>query len=85
MKTIIQGNKDLLKEYKYFYCDRCTWTGKAERKEYIYCGNQIEGDEWKVECPCCGAVAYSIQDKKKLAVVQAEERKIEDADYWERR
>ena len=79
MKTILPGNKDLLKEYKYFYCNRCGWAGKAERKEYLYCGNQRDGDEWKVECPCCGAAAYTIQDKKKLAAVQAEEQKINNA------
>lgn len=33
MKTIIQGNADLAKDYKYFECKRCGWAGLARRRE----------------------------------------------------
>lgn len=36
MKTIIQGNADLAKDYKYFECKRCGWAGKAAKDEYEY-------------------------------------------------
>ena len=85
MTTIIQGNKDLLKEYKYFQCPRCGWIGKAEKTEYKYCGNQIDGDAWKVSCLCCDNTAYDITDKHTLEKAIAEEIKINSGNYWENR
>ena len=85
MKTIRAGDKDLLKEYKYFQCNYCGWIGKAEKDEYRYCGSQIDGDRWKVKCPCCSSAAYNIEDKRLLAAVQKEEAKMDNADYWESR
>lgn len=29
MKTIIEGNRDIRKAYKYFKCRICGWAGKA--------------------------------------------------------
>ena len=84
MKTIIQGDLSVLKEYTYFNCTRCGWAGKAELGEYEYCGSQIEGDDWRVPCPCCGTFAYTIKDKSTLARIIKEENKI-DNDYWEDR
>lgn len=85
MKTIIQGNIGLLKEYKYFQCPCCGWIGKAEKAEYKYCGNQIDGDAWKVWCPCCDGPAYDITDKNTLEKAIAEEIKINSGNYWENR
>jgi len=31
MKTIIKGNAELVKDYKYFECKKCGWVGKAEK------------------------------------------------------
>ena len=36
MKTLKEGNKEALKEYKYFKCRKCGWIGKAEKSEYKY-------------------------------------------------
>jgi uncharacterized C2H2 Zn-finger protein len=34
MKTIIAGDRDTLKGYKYFECKKCGWVGKADKDEY---------------------------------------------------
>ena len=83
MKTIVAGNREILKEYKYFKCIICGWVGKAEKEEYQYCGNQIDGDNWKVVCPCCGKTAWDIQNEKELKLVISQEAK-NDAyeDQW---
>lgn len=39
MTTIIEGNKEFLKKTKYFRCNTCGWTGKADIGEYEYCGS----------------------------------------------
>lgn len=52
MKTIIEGNRDIRKAYKYFKCRVCGWAGKAEKGEYNE-GDQREPGAW-VRCPCCG-------------------------------
>lgn len=82
MKTIVAGNRDVLKEYKYFKCNICGWIGKAEKGEYHYCGNQIDGDDWKITCPCCGKTARSVQSEEELKSIISQEA-INDA-YWER-
>lgn len=64
MKTLIKGNEDVIKGFKYFECQICGWAGKAEKKEY-----KEEADDWTVECPCCGDKAYSVKDKMKLSVL----------------
>lgn len=76
MTTIIQGNKELLKEYKYFKCSTCGWIGKANKDEYKYCGDQCEGDEWFVKCLCCGRRAYSVQNGKDIMAIKAKEEEL---------
>ena len=34
MKTIVAGNIDILKGYKYFECKKCGWVEKADKNEY---------------------------------------------------
>ena len=75
MKTIIAGNPNILKEYRYFKCDICGWVGKAEKGEYQYCGNQLDGDNWKVVCPCCGKTAWDIQSEEELKFIISKEAK----------
>ena len=81
MKTIVSGNKDALKEYKYFECKRCGWAGKADKTEYTYCGDQREGDNWKVKCPCCAGAAHFVEGVR-LQFLRTLEQK-NDINYWE--
>lgn len=84
MKTIIQGNLEALKEYKYFECKTCGWIGKAEKSEYEYCGDQHEGDSWRSYCPCCKHRMFSIEDRHRLEqIIAMEQRKNKyKDDYW---
>ena len=84
MKTIIQGDRDILKEYKYFKCNHCGWTGKAEKKEYKSY-TQYNVTDYFVNCLCCGRAAYEIKDRKVLEDVINMENKISSEDYWENR
>lgn len=58
MITIVQGDKDVLKDYRYFQCRICGWAGKAEKDEYNY-GDQREPDCW-MKCPCCKGTAHEV-------------------------
>lgn len=40
MKTIVDGNLEVTKEYKYFECLNCGWIGKADKTEYKYCATK---------------------------------------------
>ena len=51
-------------EYTYnkmirFECEQCGCLFDANKNEYKYCGNQIEGDDWKMTCPYCKNTVYS--------------------------
>lgn len=85
MKTIVEGNLEVAKEYKYFECLNCGWVGKADKTEYIYCGDQREGDCWSVKCPCCGLKTYDIQQRNKLNQIIDKEIKMQqqESNYWE--
>ena len=69
MKTIVEGNKDKLKEYKYFECKRCGWVGKADKTEYSHEEFQLKS-YYKVACPTCGDICYSIQNKDRLEEIK---------------
>lgn len=82
METIVKGNLDKLKEYKYFKCNRCGWIGKASKNEYVYCGNQQDGDAWSVKCPYCKYTVYDIQNERLLSlVIQAENSPFQEVKY----
>lgn len=85
MTTIIEGNLEVAKEYKYFECLKCGWAGKADKTEYTYCGDQKEGDCWSIKCPCCGSKAYDIQQRNRLAQIIDEEIKIQEQNLITRR
>lgn len=87
MKTIIEGNLEATKEYKYFECSACGWVGKADKTEYKYCGDQREGDCWNVKCPCCRHIAYDIQQRNRLSQIIDKEIKMQQkkSNYWENR
>ncbi len=87
METIIEGNLEVTKEYKYFECLNCGWAGKADKTEYTYCGDQREGDCWSVKCPCCGHRAYDIQQRNRLSQIIGKEIKMQqkESNYWENR
>ncbi len=74
MKTIIQGNKDVLKEFKYFQCIVCGWVGKAEKSEYECTGD----NNFKVECPCCSRDTYNVLDKEILETIKKQEQKNDE-------
>ena len=82
MITIIEGNEDFLKKTNYFRCNTCGWTGKADIGEYEYCGSQIEGDDWRVLCPCCNRLAYTIKDEECLAGVKDLESKRDTLSHY---
>lgn len=42
-----------------FECKECKTIFEADKGEYEYCGCQIEGDEWKAECPLCHNTVYA--------------------------
>lgn len=85
MKTIIQGNRDAVKEYKYFTCSRCGWSGKAEKGEYQSATQYNETSYW-VRCPCCNYYcANEITEAAVLARIKQEEAKLDKADYWQSR
>ena len=50
MKTIMQGNAERAKEYKYFECSKCGWIGKAEKGEYEYHSDQYQGSWCRIKC-----------------------------------
>lgn len=82
MKTIVQGDKTRLLQPKYFECSHCGWVGKANKDEYEYCGNQYEGDEWKVKCACCGNIAYTVPNSDIPKYIEIENTQfISDSDY----
>lgn len=71
MKTIIKGNAELAKDYKYFECKKCGWAGKADRNEYEYHDDQREGDWARVKCPVCFGLAYDVKDTNRLSQLQS--------------
>lgn len=82
MKTIIQGNKDVIKRIKYFQCKTCGWAGSAEEGEYNH------GPQWEpgcyVKCPCCKYTANEVTDPAVLHKLITQE-KNHDLNYWANR
>lgn len=65
MKTIVAGNRDILKRYKYFECSDCGWVGKADKDEYSRGEAQL-GYYYTVVCPICNKLLYSINNEDRL-------------------
>lgn len=65
MKTIVAGNIDILKGYKYFECKNCGWIGKADRDEYSTKELQLNYI-YTIVCPICNNLLYSIRDEDRL-------------------
>nr|DAD58779.1 MAG TPA: LysW [Caudoviricetes sp.] len=72
MVTIVQGNKDVLKDYRYFKCGTCGWAGKAEKGEYNH-GDQREPECW-MKCPCCGRTAHEVISRSEIQLLMEKEK-----------
>nr|DAQ71981.1 MAG TPA: Transcription initiation factor IIE, alpha FINGER, Transcription [Caudoviricetes sp.] len=59
MKIIREGSLEFAKKLIRFECKECKTIFEADKGEYEYCGCQIEGDEWKAECPLCHNTVYA--------------------------
>lgn len=73
MKTIVAGNRDTLKGYKYFECKRCGWVGKADKDEYSTKELQLNY-VYTVVCPICNNLLYSIRDEDRLNEIKSIEK-----------
>lgn len=58
MKIIKKGNLDIAQKPLRFKYKNCETIFEAIEEEYIYCGDQREGDNWKCGCPLCHKMAY---------------------------
>lgn len=66
MKTLKEGNKEVLKGYKYFKCRKCGWIGKAEKSEYQYQDGEYQTvGYYYCHCPCCSNDAYEVTTNDK--------------------
>ena len=61
MKIIREGSIDFLYRPIRFECHQCGCIFEAAKGEYEYCGNQREGDDYKISCPFCCKICYSIK------------------------
>lgn len=64
MKTIIEGDKERLKAYKYFECNKCGWAGKADKDEYKHYDN-YQDCHYYVICPCCNSEVREVSVKRR--------------------
>lgn len=76
MTTIIQGNKEMLKEYKYFECGRCGWAGRADKDEYSFWDNYQDA-HYYMSCPCCHVNIREVGKERKKELM-----KMIPQDYW---
>ena len=58
MKIIRNGDLRYARKPLQFECKNCKTVFEAEKTEYQYCGNQIEGSNYKCECPLCHKMVY---------------------------
>lgn len=58
MKIIKEGSLRYERKPLKFECKNCKTVFEAEKTEYQYCENQIEGDNYKCECPLCHKTVY---------------------------
>lgn len=61
MEIIEKGNPNRIKNGRKirFQCKECFCLWQAVFGEYVYIGTPRDGDEWYMECPCCGTKTYS--------------------------
>ena len=66
MKTLKEGNIEVLKKYKYFKCRQCGWIGKAEKGEYSYHDDGLPyGGYYTCICSCCRSLVYEVKENDK--------------------
>ena len=70
MKTIVEGNKELLEDYKYFECKRCGWVGKANKYEYTIIPADYYQTYRVVDCPVCNNRCYEIDNVDRLEEIK---------------
>lgn len=58
MKIIKKGDLNIAKKPLRFKCKNCWTIFEAIEEEYMYCGDQREGDNWKCKCPLCHKTVY---------------------------
>ena len=54
MKILRYGKKELVTKSRKFECDNCKCVFVADKDEYLHSYNQLDGDIWGCNCPCCG-------------------------------
>ncbi len=54
MLILREGRRELVMQKRRFECDNCKCVFIADKNEYRYKGNQLDGDIWSCNCPCCG-------------------------------
>lgn len=80
MKTIIEGNKERLKAYKYFECNKCGWAGKADKEEYKFI-DCYQDAYYYVVCPCCNNEAHEVSAKRRDEL-HGEENRPQRPNSW---
>lgn len=73
MDTIIWGDNEKAKCYKFFKCDRCGWVGRADNTEYAQEDFQLS-IYYTVKCPTCGRKALEEKDKE---LIEKYKKKLE--------
>lgn len=58
MKIIHEGSLEYTRKVLRFKCRYCQTLFEADDTEYQCCGNQIDGTDYKVECPLCKQTTY---------------------------
>lgn len=80
MKTIVEGNFELLAAFKYFKCSCCGWIGKADKNEYIHDYDRDE-DYYSIKCPYCKKTVYSVENNHEIEEIRKIELRNEDYDF----
>ena len=83
MNTIIQGNKERLKEYKYFECTQCGWAGRADKDEYRK-WDYYNASYYYIPCPCCNNDANEVDKERKQELIKIFKGQ-NTGEYWKNR
>lgn len=63
--TYKEGNRQLVKNWKYFKCSYCKWEGAADSDSYK-ADEQYMDIYYTLPCPCCRHNAKEVQDAEQL-------------------
>lgn len=62
MRILIEGQRELVMQSRKFECSNCTCVFIADKDEYRYSGNQLDGGMYSCNCPCCGNEVITSED-----------------------